>query len=92
MSRVEFEWDPAKSEATFRLRGFDFAYASRIFMGERIVTIDARRDYGEVRMRATGQVDLDILTVIYTMRGSAVRIISARRTNRKELAQWLSRA
>ena len=61
-------------------------------MGERIVTIDARRDYGEVRMRATGQVDLDILTVIYTMRGSAVRIISARRTNRKELAQWLSRA
>lgn len=92
MSSVEFEWDPTKSEATFRLRGFDFAYASRIFEGERIEIVDARRDYGEIRMRTTGQVDLDILTVIYTMRGSAVRIISARRTNSKELAQWLSRA
>lgn len=92
MSGVEFEWDPVKSEATFRLRGFDFAYAGRILERERIETVDARREYGEVRIRATGQVNLDILTIVYTVRGTAMRIISARRANRKEQAQWLSRA
>jgi len=88
---VEFEWDPAKSEATFRDRGFDFAYARRVFSSNRIETVDARTDYGGVRIRAIGQVGSDILTVIYTVRGSILRIISARRANRKERAQWLSR-
>jgi uncharacterized DUF497 family protein len=54
---VEFDWDPAKSEATFRNRGFDFAYASRIFAGYRLETVDARADYGEVRIRAIGGWD-----------------------------------
>ena len=85
---MEFDWDPAKSEATFRNRGFDFAYASRIFAGYRLETIDARADYGEVRIRAIGRVGPDILTVIYTMRGSTVRLISARRANRKERDRW----
>lgn len=88
---MEFEWDPAKSEDTFRDRGFDFAYARRVFSGSRIETADARTDYGESRIRAIGQVGPDILTVIYTVRGTILRIISARRANRKERAQWLSR-
>jgi uncharacterized DUF497 family protein len=89
---LEFEWDPAKSEATFLIRGFDFAYASRVFSGERIETIDAWTDYGEIRIEAIGQVGPDVLTVIYTRRGSMLRIISARRANRKERALWHSRA
>jgi uncharacterized protein len=87
---VEFEWDPAKSNLTFRRRGFDFAYASRIFAQAWIAGEDQRRDYGEVRMKAVGQVGLDVLVVIYTVRGDAIRIISARRANRKERAQWQS--
>jgi uncharacterized protein len=88
---VEFEWDPAKSEATFRDRGFDFAYARRVFSGSQIETVDARTNYGEARIRAIGQVGSDILTVVYPVRGSILRIISARRANREERAQWLSR-
>jgi hypothetical protein len=88
---VEFDWDPAKSGATLRERGFDFAYASRIFAGPRLEATDARTDYGEVRIRAIGQVGPDIVTVVYTVRGSLVRIISARRASRKERSQWLTR-
>jgi hypothetical protein len=88
---VEFDWDPAKSEATFRVRGFDFAYASRIFQAGFIESEDNRTDYGETRMKAVGQVGPDVLVVIYTRRGAALRIISARRANRKERAQWQSR-
>lgn len=89
---MEFEWDAAKSEATFQRRGFDFAYASRLFAGPWMATEDTRTDYGETRLKALGQVGIDILVVIYTWRGDVVRIISARRANRKERAQWLSRA
>jgi uncharacterized DUF497 family protein len=41
---VNFEWDSAKSEASFEARGFDFAYACRIFAGAWIATEDARID------------------------------------------------
>ena len=89
---MEFDWDPTKSEATFRLRGFDFVYASRIIAGTVIETPDARTDYGEPRIKAIGQAGSDILVVVYTPRNGATRIISARQANRKERALWLSRA
>lgn len=89
---MEFEWDPDKSEATFRQRGFDFAYAARLFVGDWIETEDTRADYGETRVKAVGQVGPDVLAVVYTVRGSAVRIISARLANRKERSLWRTRA
>ena len=88
---VEFEWDPTKSEATYRIRGFDFAYASRVFSGVWQETVDTRRDYGKVRRQAIGEVNGDLLVVIYTMRGTKRRLISARRASRKERSEWLSR-
>src|SRR6185312_3357361 len=71
--RVEFEWDPAKNAATYQARGFDFAYASRIFAADCIESADTRTNYGEARIKATGQVGSDVLTVIYTRRGTAIR-------------------
>jgi uncharacterized DUF497 family protein len=89
---VEFEWDSDKSDRTYATRGFDFAYASRIFGTAWLGARDARTDYGETRIKAIGQVGPDVLVVIYTRRGTAIRIISARRANKKERAQWHSRA
>jgi uncharacterized DUF497 family protein len=51
---VEFEWDPAKSDATYYTRGFDFAYASRVFTADWIEVEDLRADYGETRIKAIG--------------------------------------
>ena len=50
------------------------------------VVQDRRRDYGEVRYRLLGTVDGRAYVVVYTMRGPAVRIISARKANPKEVA------
>ena len=91
---MRFSWNPAKSEANFRARGFDFDFAARIFEGPTWEREDARRDYGERRVLATGLVDGIELTVCYTDRtdpGSVVerRIISARRSDRRERqAYW----
>lgn len=91
---MQFSWDPAKSEANFRARGFDFEFAARIFEHPTWERQDARQDYGELRVLATGLVEGLELTVCYTDRhiaGSSVerRIISARRSNRRERqAYW----
>ena len=87
---MRFTWDERKSETNLRERGFDFAFASLIFDGITVAVEDRRRDYGEKRMMAIGQADGIHLTVVYTDRaddgGVTRRIISARRSNRRERA------
>ena len=89
---MEFEWDPAKSAATEQQRGTDFDRAAEIFLGKRVEWADDRKPYGEPRIRAVGESAGELLHVVYTERGEVIRIISARRANRKERALWHSRA
>ena len=85
----DFEWDDAKSNKCFRDRGFDFAYAARAFRDpDRIEEQDQRGDYGEDRYRLLGVIGNRVFVLIYTMRGSAIRIISARKANRKEVQEY----
>ena len=88
---MEFEWDGPKNLRNVKERGFGFDYASQILERDPIEWPDKRKDYGELRTCALGQVETDILVVVYTKRGSMVRIISARPANRKERSRWLSR-
>jgi uncharacterized DUF497 family protein len=85
---MEFEWDEAKSEWTRRARGIDFATAARIFEMRVQTTLDDRRDYGEERIIAIGQVGGMVLVVVYTDRDGVRRIVSARLANRKEREIW----
>ena len=83
-----FSWDARKSIANLAVRGFDFAFASLIFDGSTLERVDDRREYGESRFVAIGLADGLHLTVVYTDResdrGTVRRIISARRSNRRE--------
>lgn len=85
---MEFEWDPAKSEATFRLRGIRFERETEVFAGHTVAWADDRRDCGEHRIRAIGLSSNELLHVVFTQRGDTVRIISVRRANRRERALW----
>jgi uncharacterized protein len=69
--------DPSKHERNLRTRGIGFDEAALIFEGEVIEWSDTHADYGEVRMNAIGEANGKILRVTYTMRGQAVRIITA---------------
>jgi uncharacterized DUF497 family protein len=79
-----FEWDDRKNEKTLRDRGFDFAYAAKIFRGDVLEDEDDRKAYGEKRIRAIGKVGEGFITIIYTWRGERRRIISARPAHRRE--------
>jgi len=85
---VRFTWDPKKSAANIRIRGFDFAFATLIFHGPTVEREDQRRAYGERRIVAIGRVGELHLTVVYTDRAEEPeierRIIAAWRSNRRE--------
>ena len=81
---MPFEWDATKNAANIAKHGIDFEDAVRVFEGPTLLEQDERREYGEIRMIAYGVVDDRELTVIYTIRGTRRRIISARRAKKRE--------
>ena len=72
-----FEWDEEKNRANLVKHGISFDDASQIFEGPVIVKRSDRHD--EERWIAVGGFNDRILTVIFTRRDRAIRIISARR-------------
>ena len=86
-----FEFDPAKSDAVFALRGFDLAYARRVFPGYVLEREDTREGYDERRFRVIGEVLQDVLVVVYTPRSGTCRLITAWEAEDWELDLWYER-
>ncbi len=81
---LEFEWDERKRKANMREHGVDFLRAAKVFQGPTLEDVDDREDYGEERIIALGHADGAVFTVVYTMRGSVVRLISAWKANSRD--------
>ena len=81
---IEFEWDPEKAAGNLQKHRISFEVAAEIFFGTHHIYEDARTDYGEKRYIAVGMAGDMTLTVVYTLRGKARRIISARKARRNE--------
>jgi uncharacterized protein len=85
---MNFDWHDAKHDKNLAERGFGFDFAAQIFLGRILIQVDTRSDYGEVRIKAIGEVSGIVLVVIYTDRDDVRWIISARKANKKERALW----
>ena len=46
---------------------------------------DYRWNYGEDRFRLTGIIESRVFVLVYTVRETSIRIISARKANRREV-------
>jgi len=53
-----------------------------------LVEHDQRWEYGEERFRALGLMDEKVFVVVFTRRSGAIRIISARRANSREVKRY----
>ena len=79
MESDDFEWDDDKAANNRRLHKITFEQAREAFADPFIIEwIDEGQDEHEQRFSALGMVENRLLFVAYTMRGSAIRIISAR--------------
>jgi uncharacterized DUF497 family protein len=81
-----FEWDDEKAASNIRdHEGVTFEQAAAAFSDPFAVEwIDEREDYGEERGILLGRISGQLLYVVYTERGTNIRIISARRATRHE--------
>jgi uncharacterized protein len=82
-------WEPEKARTNFLKHGVRFSDAEGVLFDPNALTREdcsARSEYRHVSvgMDHVGKV----LVVVYTIRGSDVRIISARRATRKERQQY----
>lgn len=84
---MDVEFDPAKNEANIATHGLSFADFSG-FDATPVVIEDDRYDYGETRLVAFGRVDGEGRSLVFTMRGDAMRIISYRRAREKEIRRY----
>ena len=80
-----FEWDEAKAIANYRRHRVTFQVAVRAFDDEHgFDLLDDRMDYSEERWLRIALIEGRVLSVTYTRRAGAVRIISARVSTRRE--------
>jgi len=86
---LDFEWDEKKQQSNLTKHRIDFEDAIGIFEGPTLVRRSDRDD--ETRFVAIGEVAGETIAVVYTIRGTAYRIISARRANNHEARRFQDR-
>lgn len=79
---MEFKYDPEKSAANRRKHGLSLDQAKALWDVPAVVI--RARTTGEERLMIIGRLGDKLYSCIYTMREDAVRLISARRSHRKE--------
>ena len=87
---MEFEWDPIKAETNYRTHNVRFSEALAVFEDENALTItDDESDPWEQRFISIGVgVRGRVLVVVFSYRGSKVRIISVRVAEAHERRQY----
>jgi uncharacterized protein len=88
-----FEWDEIKEASNYAKHRVHFNFATRVFSDPNADQYDAtRKEDGERRLKICGWVDGHLYTVVFTERGGACRLISARRANTKEERSYGNRS
>jgi len=85
----EFEWDENKNISNQEKHKISFEEATEVFNDEERLKYRTDKD-GEIRFLTIGKAFQLIMTVVYTTRKMLVRIISARRSSKKERREYLS--
>ena len=87
-----FEWDEQKAKSNEAKHAVSFPFITRAFDDEnRLTVIDNRRNYGEVRYVTLARIEQRVYVLVYTMRGTVIRLISARKANSKEVKRYENR-
>ena len=86
-----FEWDEDKDILNQMTHGVSFETAKMVFHDlMRADIYDRKHSLFEDRWKTIGLCGCDILSVIYTMRMGIIRIISARKADKKEEEEYFN--
>lgn len=86
---MQIEFNPDKAQANLDKHGVSFEDAMLVFFDpDRLDEVDGRQDYGEERRIVIGEIEGRVFVVVYTLRGEAIRLISARKSNEREQRKY----
>jgi uncharacterized DUF497 family protein len=95
MREIRFEWDEAKSRENKRKHGVSFGEAQTVFLDENAIRFfDPDHSDDEERFLMLGiSFQLRVLVVCHCFRAgdAVIRIVSARKANRKEASVYWNR-
>jgi uncharacterized DUF497 family protein len=84
---MEFEWSEAKRLAVLDARRLDFLDGCRLFDGRLICTAPSPRG-GEERWISIGELQGEMIAVVWTRRGAAIRVITMRKARDEEKRRY----
>lgn len=85
---MKFDWDGDKRLANIEKHGINFDDVDLVFADERSISYSSPREREE-RFVIVGMLRDRLISVVFTPRGEAIRIISARAARPQEKALWL---
>ncbi len=85
---MNITYDPAKNLSNLAKHGEPLGNAALLDWDLMLSTVDARRDYGEVRHVGYAPFEQRLYCVVYTVRGQETHIISLRKTNEREKSTY----
>ena len=85
---MNYEFDPAKDESNLDKHGLSLADVEGFEWETAVVCEDTRKRYAEQRFEATGLMGDRLYVMVYCLRGDAVRVISLRKANSREVKRY----
>jgi uncharacterized DUF497 family protein len=86
---MRFEFDPEKSQANLSRHGIDFTQAQQLWEDPDLLQLQAKSDI-EDRSLLLGKINDKHWSAIVTYRDDAIRIISVRRSRKREVELYES--
>jgi len=83
----KYEWDEAKRQSSLINHGQDFANV--VSLNWDVATFETQLVSGEKRILAYAPMGQRLYAVVYTMRGTVIRIISFRKANKREVLKYV---
>lgn len=84
---MTYDWDEAKNRANKTKHGLGFELMMQFNWGSAVIDVDDRH-YGELREIADGFVGITLYHVVFTRRGEVIRVISLRKSTKKEIIAY----
>lgn len=90
---MPFSWDQNKSDANRIKHGISFEQAKEVFDDRNAIVDTSSGEHDEERWIAIGKTMKQFLiAVVFTVRGSTIRIIAARQARKNEIKDYLGQA
>jgi uncharacterized protein len=85
---MHYEFDPVKDDSNFSKHGLRLSEVDDFDWETALILEDRRQAYPEPRFEAKGYVGERLCVMVFCLRASAVRVISLRKANLREVKSY----